>query len=128
MSHLRRAHYDENRRVNEHWKQNMPSLRIPASGGGRFKGDILAFGLHKIILELVRRNETGEESITFTKEEIEDVMKLATNITEKVHPLQVVVLCVAHFVFPRGRGMYGSWITKQLIDWDGKNVVVKIGK
>jgi len=56
-SWLKHAHLDENKVVDNLWNDGMPALRIPISGAGRFKGDILAFGHHVIHLRLVRRAE-----------------------------------------------------------------------
>jgi len=119
-SHLRRAHADENIRVLEYNKQGFHALRIPGSGSSKFfPGDVLAFGPHQVRLELVRRTEK-EDEITFSKEEINDVKKLATKLTKLLFPTQIMVLLVAHF--PK----YRKWNVKQLISWDGKDIVIKI--
>ena len=118
--HLRRAKSDENKRVMEYNKEDFIALRIPGSGTSKyFPGDILAFGPHQVRLELVRRTEK-ENEITFSKEEISDVKKLAAKLTKLLFPIQIMVICVAHF--PK----YRKWDVKQLVNWNGKDITVEL--
>lgn len=138
----------------------MPALRVPISGGGRFKSDVLSFSHHTVRLELVRRTEprkcpkckgrgvldlghgqwvpcdyverkktnpvycdkgkVGGDKIVFHKKEIEDMKKLALKLAELLHPNQVLMFLVAHF--PK----YRRWIEKELIEWNGKDVVINV--
>jgi len=59
-SHLRRAHYAENIRVSEYWAQNFPSLRVPSSGAGKWKGDTFTIRENSTRIELVRRAEPSK--------------------------------------------------------------------
>jgi len=116
---LKHAHYDENIVVDEFWKKGYPALRLPVSGAGRFKGDVLAFLPHCIKLILIRRTET-EDKITFEASEIQDVQNLAGRIAPLVYPNAVSIELKSHF--PKQR----RWIEKMLLDWDGKDIVVKV--
>jgi len=109
---LKRAHYDENKVVDDFWKKGYPALRLPISGAGRFKSDVLAFTPHCIKLVLIRRSES-EEKIVFEEREIKDVMSLAGKISELTFPVGVEVVYHVHFPKQRkwksGTLSYGRW-------------------
>jgi Holliday junction resolvase len=118
---LRRAHYDENIVVNKYWKLGYPALRVPISGAGLFKGDVLAFTKNAIHFILVRRSESGDK-IVFKADEIKEVKHLAGKLAALMYPNTVLVELYAHF--PKQR----KWINKLLLDWDGNDVVVSLNE
>lgn len=143
--HLRRAHADENQRVSEYWEKGCPALRIPISGAGRFKADILAFIDKGVRLELVRRAEPlkcwkckgigkihliscnickgkgriNQNDITFVKSEIYDAERLSRQISHNIQR-DVQIFLVAHFP------SFKTWRTQHLMNWDGKDVVIGV--
>jgi hypothetical protein len=119
-SSLRRAKNDENIVALGFNMKGYPALRIPGSGTSKhFPGDVLAFLPHCIKLILIRRTET-EDKITFEASEIQDVQNLAGRIAPLVYPNAVSIELKSHF--PKQR----RWIEKMLLDWDGKDIVVKV--
>lgn len=91
--HLKAAHNTENQRVARYWKDNFPALRVPISGGGRWKGDIFVVMPDMLRYELVRRKKTDE--ITFRKSEIQDVIDLANRIHILTNlPYQILLVAV----------------------------------
>jgi Holliday junction resolvase len=135
MSHFRRAHHDENLVVNNLWKKGYLALRIPVSGAGNFKTDVLAFLPNQIKLILVRRKECSikksckeclkinekckANTVIFKASEIMDAWHLASRIATLLYPNSVLIELKAHFSKQR------KWVEKQLLDWDGKDVEVQ---
>ena len=116
--HLKLAHHNENIIVDQFWRKGYPAIRIPISGAGRFKGDVLAFGNHVIYLRLVRR--TDDEKVVLRKKEVKEVMDLANKISQLIYPISVEVGYDVHFAKKR------KWVSGTLsYQWDGKDVVVK---
>ena len=130
--HFRRAHSDENAVVDNYWRKGYPALRLPVSGAGRFKSDVLVFLPHCIKLILLRRAEphhikqknvikvTDPNTVTFKADEIQDVRTLAGRLSSLVYPNSVQIELVSHF--PKRR----RWVEKMLLDWDGKDVIMKV--
>jgi Holliday junction resolvase len=116
---LKRAHYDENIVVNKYWKLGYPALRVPISGAGLFKGDVLVFTKNTIHLILVRRSESSDK-VVFKADEIKETKDLAGKLAALMYPNTVLVELYAHF--PRQR----KWVEKLLVDWDGKDIAIEV--
>ena len=95
---FKKAHYDENLVVKSYWDSGFPALRVPISGAGNWKGDVLAICEDSIHLVLVRR--TRKEKAVFKKSEIKDVFELAEKIKKLIN-VNVIICYVVHFIKKR---------------------------
>jgi hypothetical protein len=104
----RRAHNVENAGAKEYWNRGELGLRIPASGGGAFKGDVLGFKHHGVIeLSLFRRSQHSS-AIRFTRLEINvmiDQIRKLRGLEFNVAPLRL------RAVFALNRTTYERVIT-----------------
>ena len=116
---FRRAHYDENVLVDRYFRKGGVALRIPISGAGRFKGDVLGFRKHNIDLIAHRRDDAGKGHVVFKESEINDLMLQSRTIAYLLSsPICVNVLLVAHF--PKKR----KWVVIHLLHFEGGDVKI----
>lgn len=111
------------------------ALRLPISGAGRFKGDVLAFTSKGIEFDLIRRtrtkrrkNETEKQYkervdvIVFNEDEIMDAIKQRTKLIELLSittsVIVVRIFVIAHF--PRKR----KWWKREVLEYKGGDILV----
>lgn len=113
QGHFRRAHSDENHIVDELYEKGGVGLRIPISGAGRFKGDVIGFINGGIELVLVRRTERNGP-VRFSKMEIYDLLVQIGKLRRLIPHILILPVLYAHR--PREKKWVRTVVTREMLN------------